>query len=182
LHLLPKAGWPKWKIDNAVQSYLDLFHFGNESARGGNLIDEIIGIAFEAISTDRLAKLLNQLDAKSCRETATNLENLEKQTQTWNETIQLEKYWQSQLSPGLWSAIYRATLMRYQLNDTYRKGEAKFNTLQIKTRELLIDLAARAYALDKGHRPASLADLVPDYLTAIPQDPLTGTNLIYSPR
>ena len=45
----------------------------------------------------------------------------------------------------------------------------------------MLALAARAYELDKGHPPASAADLVPDYLKAIPQDPVTGTNLIYSP-
>jgi len=44
------------------------------------------------------------------------------------------------------------------------------------TRQLLIDLAARAYELDKGQSPANVADLVPDYLKAIPQDPFTGTN------
>jgi hypothetical protein len=46
----------------------------------------------------------------------------------------------------------------------------------------LINLAARAYELDKGKPPESLADLVPDYLKAVPQDPFTGTNMIYSPR
>jgi hypothetical protein len=35
--------------------------------------------------------------------------------------------------------------------------------------------------LDKGHRPANLNDLVPDYLKAIPQDPLTGTNMVHLP-
>ena len=49
------------------------------------------------------------------------------------------------------------------------------------TSQLLIDLAARAYELEKGHRPASLADLVPDYLKAIPQDPVTGTNMVFPP-
>jgi competence protein ComGC len=46
---------------------------------------------------------------------------------------------------------------------------------------LIINLAARAYELDKGHRPASLNDLVPDYLKTIPQDPSTGKNMDYSP-
>jgi hypothetical protein len=46
---------------------------------------------------------------------------------------------------------------------------------------LTLDLAARAYELDKGHPPANLTDLVPDYLKAVPQDPFTGANMIYSP-
>jgi hypothetical protein len=64
----------------------------------------------------------------------------------------------------------------------YNKAEQKFKEQQTKTHQLTIDLAARAYEQDKGHHPASPADLVPDYLKAIPQDPLTGTNLVYSPR
>jgi competence protein ComGC len=45
----------------------------------------------------------------------------------------------------------------------------------------MVDFAVRAYELDKGHPPASLADLVPGYLKIIPQDPLTGTNMVYPP-
>jgi len=52
----------------------------------------------------------------------------------------------------------------------------------MKMRELTLDLATRAYELERGKPPASLADLVPDYLKAIPQDPFTSTNLVYSPR
>jgi hypothetical protein len=46
---------------------------------------------------------------------------------------------------------------------------------------LLVQLAARAYELENGKRPKSLADLVPAYLKTIPQDPGTGTNIAYSP-
>jgi competence protein ComGC len=49
------------------------------------------------------------------------------------------------------------------------------------TRQLLVALAARAYELDKGRRPASLTELVPDYLKAVPKDPASGTNLILTP-
>jgi hypothetical protein len=33
--------------------------------------------------------------------------------------------------------------------------------------------------LEKGKRPVTLNDLVPEYLKAIPQDPGTGSNLVY---
>jgi hypothetical protein len=50
--------------------------------------------------------------------------------------------------------------------------EQKFNVV-------LIDLAARAYELEKGHRPKSFADLVPSYLKAIPKEPSSATNPIF---
>jgi hypothetical protein len=33
--------------------------------------------------------------------------------------------------------------------------------------------------LEKGDRPKTLAELVPAYLKAIPQNPITGTNMAY---
>lgn len=46
-----------------------------------------------------------------------------------------------------------------------------------------IDLAIRLYEVDRGHRPALLTDLVPDYLAAVPIDPLdaNGHPLRYLP-
>jgi len=40
-----------------------------------------------------------------------------------------------------------------------------------------LQLAAQAYLRDKGHDPAKLSDLVPDYIEQIPEDPMTGEPL-----
>jgi hypothetical protein len=45
----------------------------------------------------------------------------------------------------------------------------------------MISFATRAYELEKGKPPASIADLAPAYLKAIPQDPVTKTNLALNP-
>ena len=42
---------------DAAKSYLDTIHLGNESARGGVLIDELVGIAIEAIGTSHLQNI-----------------------------------------------------------------------------------------------------------------------------
>ena len=63
----------------------------------------------------------------------------------------------------------------------FTKIRQKFDAQAQRTRQLTLDLAARAYELDKGHPPANLTDLVPDYLKAVPQDPITGTNMVYLP-
>jgi hypothetical protein len=72
-------------------------------------------------------------------------------------------------------------MMRNSLTKAYQRGEQRFKNQQSQTRHLMVDFASRAYELDKGHPPASLAVLVPAYLQAVPQDPLTGTNMVYSP-
>jgi hypothetical protein len=165
---------------DAVKSYLDAVRLGNKSACGGILIDQLVGIAIKAIGTSHLQKLIDQLDAKSCRETAATLETLDTQGQTWDEVMQQERAWSYRTFTSLRYELVRLT-MRNTLNKNLKIAEEKFKKQEMKTRQLLIDLASHAYELNKGHRPASLADLVPDYLKAIPQDPFTGTNMVYSP-
>jgi hypothetical protein len=42
--------------------------------------------------------------------------------------------------------------------------------------------ALAAYRLDHKRWPAALADLVPEYLASVPNDPFTGAALLYSPE
>ena len=145
------------------------------------MINELVGVAVEAIATSHLTNLVEQLDAKSCRETAETLEALDSQRQTWNEFMQQENDWSRRTFPGVRNEIAR--LMTHKsLLTVQAAAERKLKQQQMRTRQLIIEFASRAYELDKGKPPTSLADLVPDYLKAIPQDPLTGTNMVYSPR
>lgn len=166
---------------DAAKSYLDVIHLGNESARGGTLMDELVGMAIESIGTSSLQKLVPQLNAKSCRETAATLETLDSQRQTWNEVMQQEHDWSHRTFNSLQDKIHRP-FMEKMAEKAYQKPARKFKEQQIETRQLIIALAARAYELDKGKPPESISDLVPDYLKAIPQDPLTGTDIVYSPK
>jgi hypothetical protein len=167
--------------NDAAKSYLDVIHLGNESAHGGTLIDELVGIAVESIGRSPLQKLLPQLNAKSCRETAEALTILDSQQQTWDEVMQQENNWSHRFFPG-WRQELSRLMEHNSLEKAFQTVQKKYQAEQTKTRQLIIALAARAYELDKGKPPASLADLVPDYLKAIPEDPLTGTNMIYSPK
>ncbi len=165
---------------DAAKSYLDTIRLGDASARGGVLIDQLVGTAIESIGVGNLQKLVDQLDAKSCRETAATLETLDSQRQTWNAVMQQERDWSRRTFPDIRNEIGRIA-MRRTLQTTFKTAEEKFDAQIEKTRQLIIEFAARAYQLDKGHSVATVADLVPDYLKAILQDPLTGTNMVFSP-
>jgi hypothetical protein len=166
---------------DAVKSYLDAIRLGNKSARGGILIDQLVGTAIEAIGTAGLQKLVDQLDAKTCREAAATLETLDAQGQTWKEVMQQEDAWSRRTFTSLSYRIYRPLLSKMSVK-ARQAGERRFNKGQIMKRRLLVDLAARAYELENGCCPASVADLVPDYLKAVPKDPVNGKTMVYSPR
>jgi hypothetical protein len=165
---------------DAAGNYLEIIHLGNESVRGGVIMDQLVGTAIEAIGTANLQRLLPQLKANSCRETATTLETLDSQRQTWDQVMQQERDWSRRTFRGTRYELARL-MTRKSLDKAIAKAEQRYKDQQSKTRRLTIDLAARAYELDKGRPPANLADLVPDYLKIVPQDPLTATNMVYSP-
>jgi hypothetical protein len=167
--------------NDAANSYLVIIHLGNESAHGGVLIDGLVGFAIESFGTSALQKLIPQLDAKSCRDTAATLEDLDAERQSWQDMLQQENAWSYAINRGWRGELVRLTTAKSR-QTAFASYKRKFDANEQKTRQVIIALAARAYELDKGHPPASAADLVPDYLKAIPQDPITGTNMVYSPR
>jgi hypothetical protein len=169
------------RIGDAARSYLDLIRLGGNSARGGVLIDAMVGVAIENLGLAGLQNMTGRLDAKTCRDSAATLEMLDAQRQTWADILRQEHAWSRQTFPGI---KYRLSelVMFSSLKKARQKAGEKFQEQVTQTRQLTIDLAARAYELDKGRRPASPTDLVPDYLKAIPQDPVTGKDMSYSPR
>jgi hypothetical protein len=108
------------------------------------------------------------------------LETLDRQRQPWSDVLEQERAWSRQAFPTV-----KERLTAYIFWGSQRRAESraeqKFKGQQQKARRLTIDLAARAYRLEKGRRPSSLAELVPDYLKAVPQDPVAGTNRDYPP-
>jgi hypothetical protein len=165
---------------DAASSYLDLIHLGNDSNRGGIVIDALLGMAMNLMGTAQLQKITGRLDAKTCCEAAITLETLAAQHPSWADVLQQEHAWSRRTFPGI---RYRLgeLLMLSSVRKAHQNAGQKVVEREKQTRQLTLELAARAYELEKGHRPASPADLVPDYLKAIPQDPFTGTNLVLTP-
>ncbi len=173
------------RYSDAAKSYLDAIHLGNEAGRGGTVVDEMIGMAVERVGLEQLQKTADNLDAKSCRDTIQTLGTLAAHKQSWADVLQQEKNWSRRSYSGLQGQV----LILYSRLFYYRTRERNYqrcvdtkNSTQKQEGLLQIDLATRAYELEKGHPPASVFNLVPDYLKAVPQDPITGTNLVYSPR
>ncbi len=168
------------RFSDAAGAYLDLIRLGSDAERGGVLIDALVGFAIENMGVAGLQKITGQLDAKSCLKAAATLETFDAQRQTWNEVVQQERAWSRRTYPGI---KYRMVelVMSSSLKKAHKAGERKFNKQQLLTRQLLVELAARAYELEKGRRPASLTELAPDYLKAVPKDAVSGTNLVLTP-
>ena len=170
----------------AVHAYLENIQLGQESARGGLLIDRLVGLACEAFGCAGLNSVVGQLGAAECRTAIRRLEAMEASDapgETVEALFQRERAfhrraygWRGQFDEVL--AFFRFRDLRLVRQQLRQKTEAG----QMRLQRLLVDLAARAYERDQGQRPKSVADLVPDYLKAIPQDPMSGTNRANLPQ
>jgi hypothetical protein len=159
---------------DAAKSDLENIRLGVKYPHGGLLIDRLVGIAIENIGASQFQKLTGVLDADTCKDIARQLEALEAERDSWKEILRQEHFWSSKAFPS------RVMLRLFSFNSTW-KTEAtvrvKFEITTKNTRTLMINLAARAYTLEKGRPPNGVADLVPIYLKSIPTDPTTGTNM-----
>lgn len=161
---------------DAANSDLDIIRLGAKCSHGGLLIDGLVANAVENIGTSELRKLTGTLDGNTCKDAARQLEAIDAETDTWKQILRQEHYWGSKAftSPGY-------LLARLLSFNSTRKSEArarqKFEIARKNTRTLMIDLAARAYSLEKGHPPNSMADLIPAYLKSVPIDPTTGLSM-----
>jgi hypothetical protein len=167
------------RTNDAAKIYLDAIRFGQESSRGGVLINRLVGIACENLGLRVLQPLSQSLDARQCADVARTLEGIDAKEEPIAEMFAHEKIYISKVS-GLRERF--AELVSYRsLQATKKRVTEKVNANTKNRRQVMVDFAARAYELDKGRRAASLAELVPAYLKAVPVDPVTGKSVGWAP-
>ncbi len=164
---------------DAPQSYLDAIQFSHETVRGGVVIDKLVGIATESLALTPLEKVSRGLEAKDCRKAIQSLEAVEAKREDLEETFKKEGTLSRQGSfiQKLVAMLMYKSFHPERANE--QKMQQKVNGVEKRRRMLMLDLAARAYELESGKPPKTLADLTPAYLKSIPLDPDTGTNLVY---
>jgi hypothetical protein len=168
------------RTNDAAKIYLEGMRLGQESSRGGIMISRLVGMACEALEREQLRTLTNSLDAAQCRETVEALARIDATEEPLEDTLKQEATWARKASSFREKV---ESLVHYKSErESKARFVAKVQGNKLQRRQMMIGFAARAYELEKGKSPGSLSDLVPGYLKAIPQDPTTGTNLVYSPQ
>jgi hypothetical protein len=168
-----------YRPGDAADSYLTAVRLGCEASRGGTIIDSLVGIAIQAIGMAGLERVVPTLDARQSRLAAATLETIQSRQEPEKATLQQERAW-IRRTQGFKEPIIRLIYFK-SIKQSEQKWAGRLRSQVTRERLALVQLAGRAYELDKGERAKSLADLVPEYLKTVPQDPLTGTNMTYRP-
>jgi hypothetical protein len=165
------------RTEDAASTYLEMIRLGEAASRGGVVIDGMVGVAIEAMAP--VERLITKLDAKQCREFASISETTAAQQESAQTVLDHEEDW-ARRTYGLRGRLMRL-MMSKSLKPNLQRVTGKMQAQQARIGMLAINLAARAYEVEKGQPPKTVADLVPAYLKAVPKDPVTGRNMAYPP-
>jgi hypothetical protein len=168
------------RTQDALKDYLDIVRLGNQSSRGGFASDCLRGLAIESRGADLLQKLSVILDAKSCAEVAKALESADSQRERLADYRQQEKILYHQKFPEPKDSFrwYFDQTLHFNANEDIKTQTTDmFRNQRAAIRHAMVGIAVRAYEMDKSTRPRNISFLVPAYLTTVPIDPLTGTNI-----
>ena len=168
------------RFSDAAQSYMDAIYFGNETSRGGFVINRLVGMSCEALGETPLSKLAPRLDDEAARRVIAQLEKLDQVGVTWEEVRRSERRFEYyQLRKGFNPLVWVTS--RWQNWTSMRRAEMRNKGIAAHLRLLTTELALRCYRIEHGHVPTTLSQLVPKNLRLVPIDPFSEKPMIYRP-
>jgi hypothetical protein len=164
--------------NDAITSYTDTIRLGRAGMQGGVIIDMLVGITLEGMGRAGIAKMRKSLSAEECLVLLPRLKELLDRPALSADVLAREAAWDESANGWQWRLF---SMIEELTEDAPTKKAVAFasNRDLAQSRLLLCELAVRAYALQHGRNPATLADLVPSYLPSVPKDPFNGGDFDY---
>jgi len=166
------------RTNAAARSFADGILFAHAAHRGGLMIDELMGIAYQAIGAKQLVRVAPDVTPDALEEILSELITLDQAREPAAAILRRDRKW----SRGA-NGVLRSTLMGIAMRKTLQDVETKFETKRTRSvaalRLVMTELAVRGYAARTGKPPTTLAGLVPAWLPAVPLDPFSNRPLVY---
>ena len=169
------------RSQDAAQLGLLAIQLGHRGALGGRERDWILGSVMNEVGGKYLARNRQSLTAAQCREIIAKLMEIDRQREPANLIQSRSKAFER--IRGGWRVTLFQCLRQLRWNDA--DDETTYSIFQPRRdavdRLIIVELAVRTYQAEHDSLPESLNDLVPQYLTIIPNDPYSGESLVYRP-
>jgi len=162
---------------DAVDIYLDIVQAGDTASRGGLLLHELVGIAIRGIGLHGIEPLAGQLNAAELAMLRKRLERSAEKQQPFERFLERDEAFCS-ANYGWFYRLLMA-LDHSLVGPAYQAATTAMHRSEAHLRLILAEAAVRQYMLQHGAPPDSLAALVPEYLSAVPQDPYGDGPLVY---
>jgi hypothetical protein len=132
-------------------------------------------LIYASDSSSELWNLRFMLSAPQCKELALALWQVEAEREPWEDVAVRSRL--IQLNSGLWGD--RRNAISIEFTGAWHVRDMIDRWWALPNRMLIVELALQAHQLETGQLPESLAELVPDYLPAVPDDPMGDGPLSY---
>jgi hypothetical protein len=166
---------------DAVTSYLDGIRLAEAISHGGLLVNRLVGRAIERTGVEELLKIPDPLDHLETQRAIDSLQALDTRRESIDAVFALDRIWTDHVYGKLdrvWEVINRSSP---QGAASFEMIRSTLTSNRTRTRLAICKLAIRRYQLDHDRLPDSLADLVPEYLGSVPEDPFGGQPIVYRP-
>jgi len=165
---------------DAARGYVDAVRFSHEMARGGLIIDLLVGIAMEGTAIEALHSLRNELGGAQCEKAITELEAIEADREPLERVFQRDHdSSEARIAELGWTAFKARSTLRRMARIAEEPAHFAEQRRQAAARLLLIELAIRRYTTEHGRLPERLNELVPGQISAIPNDPFIEEGFRY---
>jgi hypothetical protein len=163
---------------DAARACLDAFALGSEATRGGLLIHAMVRTGTDAVACQQLRGIQPALGVDEAKEAAVVLGTILAKRESLAALLERETVWAKEVGTvrGRIAEVIAARSLQPNKAALQRASQRALQVEQ-QTLRLLIDLASQAYELERGEPPGSIDALTPQYLKAIPIDPVTGDPL-----
>jgi len=160
---------------DAAVSYADAVTFGSRIAKGGTMIDHLVGVGCQAIGGDSLGKIADKLTQEQLLAFASRVEEADISGMSWDESQKITKSHEQRSS----SNPIRQAWNWWKFRPSKQLAKQRVHIQEARLRMLAAEFALRCHRSEKGHPPERLEQLVPKYLQRVPSDPFSGQPLIY---
>jgi hypothetical protein len=169
------------RTNEAVAIHLQGMRFASEAIRSGVVIHGLVGVACENMAFTRLTNLTGRMSSSKTQEIISEMEQIDAAANSWTEMVKSERIFMSQVVPFDSNPIgwVRNWWTTWSL---LRKEKERHWKLVVQRRRFLVELALRRYADVRGNPPQKLEELVPAYLSRLPENPATKQPPSYYPQ
>lgn len=162
--------------DRLVKASTEGVDFGLRLARGGVMIDQMMASAAESMARVPLEKAIEEIPAAPARQAALALARIDATREPFSSVKRNEEDFVRRHSPWTTRITWLLFSRRMSQGMIDRTKNQAYGAI-FATRNLTLNLAARAYTAEHGQAPATPESLVPEYLPAVPNNPLTDKPL-----
>jgi hypothetical protein len=168
---------------DAIIAYLSVIRLGHECARGGAVGDRLHSVTGEHIGLTNLRQMKDRLTASECRDVVKALQAIDAKREPladiWPRDeayMKMLRIFDTGVRERLWYSWFTITGKKQRLR---QDSERIFIRSDAYVRLFMCGMAVRSFYLEHGVYPTNLADLVPNYLDAVPFDPFNSKPLRY---